>query len=82
MQASTGRHPFAGFSFLPEDAIVMRARWNAELVWKGAWARAVHELAERSVASAGTGATSAPAGTPAGGGGERGHSRDGVMVAR
>ena len=41
---STGRSPFAGVVFLPEDPTVARARWNAELVWKGPWRKAINAL--------------------------------------
>jgi hypothetical protein len=45
VRANTGEHPFAGFVFLPEDPTVARARWNAEMVWKGPWLRALRQLA-------------------------------------
>ncbi len=51
VQANTGRHPFVGVWFLPEDATVARARWNAELVWKGAWLKAVNGLADTATAN-------------------------------
>lgn len=50
LQANTGRQPFAGVWFLPEDATVARARWNAEMVWKGPWLKAVKTLAEAAAA--------------------------------
>jgi hypothetical protein len=46
VENSTGRWPFAGIAFLPEDPTVVRARWNAELVWKGPWRKAVNALIE------------------------------------
>jgi hypothetical protein len=49
---NTGDHPFAGVTFLPEDPVVARARWNAEIVWKGPWARAVRALADVTTSSA------------------------------
>jgi hypothetical protein len=49
VESNTGRHPFAGIAFLPEDETVQRARWNAELVWKGPWSRSVQELATQAV---------------------------------
>jgi hypothetical protein len=50
LEANTGHHPFAGVWFLPEDATVARARWNAEMVWKGPWLKAVKALAEAAAA--------------------------------
>jgi hypothetical protein len=51
--ANTGRRPFSTLSFLPEDQTVARARWNAEMVWRCPWLKAVTELvAASSVASA------------------------------
>lgn len=44
VESNTGRLPFAGICFLPEDPIVARARWNAEMVWKGPWRKAVSSL--------------------------------------
>jgi len=44
VDANTGRYPFDGFRFLPEDQTVARARWNAEIVWKGPWSRSVLDL--------------------------------------
>ena len=52
LAGNTGGHPFAGVSFLPEDPVVARARWNAEIVWKGPWARAVRALADATTSSA------------------------------
>ncbi|MGH9104609.1 MAG: hypothetical protein ACRDZX_01990 [Acidimicrobiales bacterium] len=52
VEANTGRHPFSGIRFLPEDPTVARARWNAEIAWKGPWLVAVKELAASSVLSA------------------------------
>jgi MinD-like ATPase involved in chromosome partitioning or flagellar assembly len=37
-------HSFAGVQFLPEDARVAKARWNAELVTQGRWWRSVEGL--------------------------------------
>lgn len=50
--ANTGRKPFASLSFLPEDQTVARARWNAEMVWRCRWLKAVTELVAASTASA------------------------------
>ena len=50
--ANTGRHRFSGFGFLPEDQTVARSRWNAEMVWKGAWLRSVRELVGSSMSPA------------------------------
>jgi hypothetical protein len=50
VQANTGRRPFEGVWFLPEDATVARARWNAELVWKGSWLKALNGLADAATA--------------------------------
>jgi hypothetical protein len=44
VEANTGRHPYSGFVFLPEDAAVERARWNAEIAGKGPWQSAVRDL--------------------------------------
>jgi len=44
IEANTGRHPFSGISFLPEDVTVARARWNCELPWKGPWLVSVRQL--------------------------------------
>ncbi len=52
LKANTGRHPFEDVCFLPEDPTVGRARWNAELVWKGPWLRAVNTLADAVAAQA------------------------------
>jgi hypothetical protein len=54
VQANTGRHPFEGVCFLPEDPTVARARWNAEIVWKGPWLKAIKALANTAV-TAGSG---------------------------
>lgn len=43
--SGTHQSPFSRVVFLPEDAVVQRARWNAELVWKGPWLREVRSLA-------------------------------------
>jgi hypothetical protein len=40
---NTGQKPFADVIYLPEDPVVARARWNAELVWRGPWLQAVRE---------------------------------------
>lgn|GEM_PF-1956950 len=53
VEANTGRHPFAGISFLPEDPAVARARWNGELVWKGPFQKAVAQLAAECLAGPG-----------------------------
>ena len=37
-------HTFAGVHFLPEDARLGKARWNAELVTRGSWWRSVQAL--------------------------------------
>jgi hypothetical protein len=52
LQANTGRHPFEGVWFLPEDPTVARARWNAEVVWRGPWLKAVKALVDAAVAKA------------------------------
>ena len=55
LEANTGRRPFEGVHFLPDDSTVARARWNAEIVWKGPWLKAVTSLANTvGAASAGT----------------------------
>jgi hypothetical protein len=59
VEGNTGQHPFVGFASLPEDPTVLRARWNAELVWKGPWARSLRELATSVVPP--LGAPGAPA---------------------
>jgi hypothetical protein len=41
VQTNTGRRPFSGISFLPEDPAVARARWNAEMVWRCPWLKAL-----------------------------------------
>jgi hypothetical protein len=38
-------HSFAGVQFLPEDAKLAKARWNADLVTGGRWWRSVHAIA-------------------------------------
>ncbi|HUB69286.1 MAG TPA: hypothetical protein VL984_02590 [Acidimicrobiales bacterium] len=53
LEANTGRHPFAGVAFLPEDRAVARARWNADLVARGPWKKAVDELVTAVVSSLG-----------------------------
>jgi hypothetical protein len=35
---------FAGVLFLPEDARLAKARWNADLVTRGGWWRSVQAL--------------------------------------
>ncbi len=47
--ANTGRRSFAGLCFLPEDKTVARARWNAEMVWRCPWLKAVKDLLVVSV---------------------------------
>ena len=37
-------HTFAGVQFLPEDARLAKARWNADLVTRGRWWRSVRAL--------------------------------------
>jgi MinD-like ATPase involved in chromosome partitioning or flagellar assembly len=37
-------HTFAGVQFLPEDARLAKARWNADLVTRGRWWRSVQAL--------------------------------------
>jgi hypothetical protein len=49
--SNTGRYPFAGLAFLPEDASVARARWNGELAYKGPFQKAAGALAAQSVAA-------------------------------
>jgi hypothetical protein len=49
VEANTGRYPFAGFSYLPEDPTVQRARWNAEIAWKGPWLSALGDLVASSL---------------------------------
>jgi hypothetical protein len=46
LHTNTGRHRFESVWFLPEDPTVARARWNAEIVWKGPWLKAVKALAD------------------------------------
>jgi hypothetical protein len=53
LAGNTGDHPFTGVTFLPEDPVVARARWNAEVVWKGPWSRAVRALASVTTSSGG-----------------------------
>jgi hypothetical protein len=70
VESNTGRHPYSGFVFLPEDVAVERARWNAEMAGKGPWQCAVRDLVGSSLAGAtiglpGAAASSAP--VPAGG---------------
>jgi hypothetical protein len=48
--ANTGRRCFSGLSFLPEDKTVARARWNAEMVWRCPWLKAVKDLLVASMA--------------------------------
>jgi MinD-like ATPase involved in chromosome partitioning or flagellar assembly len=67
-------HKFAGLQFLPEDARLTKARWNADLVTTGRWWRSVQALA-RAVTGPVPGTMMAPVrevrpifGTPAGGG--------------
>jgi hypothetical protein len=48
--ANTGRRPFSGLAFLPEDQMVARARWNAEMVWRCPWLKAVRQLVATSFA--------------------------------
>jgi MinD-like ATPase involved in chromosome partitioning or flagellar assembly len=67
-------HTFAGVQFLPEDARLTKARWNAELVTSGRWWRSVQGLV-RAMTGPQPGTTVAPAvdvrsifGTPAGAG--------------
>lgn len=45
---NTGRRPFSSLAFLPEDQTVARARWNAEMVWRCPWLRAVKDLVAAS----------------------------------
>lgn len=52
VESNTGRHPFAGFAFLPEDPRVVRARWNAELLSKGSFLVAAGALAATTMAVA------------------------------
>jgi MinD-like ATPase involved in chromosome partitioning or flagellar assembly len=67
-------HTFAGVQFLPEDARLTKARWNADLVTSGRWWRSVQALT-RAVTGPAPGTMMAPAGdvrpifgTPAGAG--------------
>ncbi len=66
VEANTGRSPFAGVAFLPDDPVVARARWNAELVWKGPWRKAVRALVEavHQAAAGAVAAGPAPAALP------------------
>jgi Mrp family chromosome partitioning ATPase len=52
VEANTGRgsRGFAAVRFLPEDAVVARARWNGEIVWRGRWLGAVGEMTAELVA--------------------------------
>jgi hypothetical protein len=52
VESNTGRHPYSGYVFLPEDAAVERARWNAEIAGKGPWRSAVRDLVNASLAGA------------------------------
>ncbi|MHB1498596.1 MAG: hypothetical protein ACYCXN_11890 [Acidimicrobiales bacterium] len=52
VEANTGRHPYAGFAFLPLDPRVARARWNGEVVLKGPFVESVGALAARTAAVA------------------------------
>jgi len=52
VEQNTGRFPFQGVGFLPEDHVVARARWNAELVRSGRWARALGDLLTSSLQAA------------------------------
>ena len=52
VDSNTGRHLFASIAFLPEDPAVGRARWNGELVRRGAFFDAVRELAAKSASVA------------------------------
>jgi Mrp family chromosome partitioning ATPase len=58
--ANAGRHPFAGYSFLPEDPDVARARWNGDLVKRGPWLAAVRQLAGLAAESGTRGREPAP----------------------
>ncbi len=70
VNSNTGQHPFIDVAFLPEDEVVARARWNAEIVWSGPWLRAVTALTMEVTAPrvvdvpAQTGPGSAPSGHP------------------
>lgn len=66
LRANTGRHPFEDVWFLPEDATVARARWNAEIVWKGPWLKAARALTDALVAKGAGPARSGPRRPPAG----------------
>ncbi|HET9059677.1 MAG TPA: hypothetical protein VFN61_07125 [Acidimicrobiales bacterium] len=46
---NTADHPFEGIAFLPEDTRVARARWNAELVGRGAWSSSLRSLVDKAV---------------------------------
>ena len=48
VMANTGHLPFSSLAFLPEDQAVARARWNAEMVWRCPWLRAVKDLVAAS----------------------------------
>jgi hypothetical protein len=60
LRANTGRHPFEDVWFLPEDATVARARWNAEMVWKGPWLKSARALTDAVVAKGAAPRRSAP----------------------
>jgi hypothetical protein len=53
-------HTFTGVQFLPEDARLTKARWNAELVTSGRWWRSVQSLV-RSLTGTQPGTTMVPA---------------------
>jgi Mrp family chromosome partitioning ATPase len=71
VEVNTGRYPFAGITFLPEDPTVARARWNAEMVWKGPWLKAVRALVVQASGSQKQAAGTADAGQGHGGAGGR-----------
>jgi hypothetical protein len=64
VEANTGRYPFAGIEFLPEDPTVSRARWNAEITWKGPWLTALRELVGNVVAAGAEGGAGAAGSAP------------------
>jgi hypothetical protein len=64
LRANTGRHPFEDVWFLPEDATVARARWNAEVVWKGPWLKATRALTDAVSANGPGHVTARPAPRP------------------
>ena len=86
VEVNTGLNPFRGFGFLPEDPTVARARWNAEMVWKGPWARSLRELVATSVAVAGQSGPPTPssggANAASKAGGPHAAREPGVVVAR